>query len=169
MWITVLSVAHFSIHMVLKPCKDPWYVNKWMNGALYMYINVCTYMHLHWMLLHPLCSWSGYVPGQSVLGLSLSRGPYPVFSLCGMCWLVGQRVWVRTHQGWSNEWASQAGAQGTNLQGALRYHCNNWKYVASDLRFPHLKEFIWKLSAVWACAHRQFHNLCPRMKKFKGC
>jgi hypothetical protein len=44
-----------------------------------------------------------------------------------------------THQGWTNEWASQAGAQGTNLQGALRCHWNNWKYGAVNLRFPHWK------------------------------
>jgi len=61
------------------------------------------------------------------------------------------------------KWASQAGAQGTNLRGAPRYHCTNWKYVASNLRFPHAKEFIWKLSAVWACIHRQFHSLCRRL------
>lgn len=118
MWITVPSFAYFSIHMLLKPCKDSWNVNKWMNGALYTYINVCTDMHSHWKLLHPLCSWSGYVPGQSVLALSLSRGPYPVFILYGIHWLVGQRVWVFfrcTHQGWTNEWARQAGAQGTKM------------------------------------------------------
>jgi hypothetical protein len=32
------------------------------NRALCVCINVCTYMHLHWKLLHPLCSWSGYRP-----------------------------------------------------------------------------------------------------------
>ena len=33
------------------------------NTALYTYINICMNMHLHWKLLHLLCSWSGCGPG----------------------------------------------------------------------------------------------------------
>jgi len=41
------------------------------NRALYVYINACTYMHLHWKPLHPLCSWSGYGPEDKILILML--------------------------------------------------------------------------------------------------
>jgi hypothetical protein len=132
-----------------------------MNGALYTYINVCTYMHPCWKLLHPLCSWSGYVHGQSVLALSLSRGPYPVFCLYGIRWLVSQSVWVcLLYTPGLDQWVGL----GTNLQGALRCHWNIWKYGAGNLRFPHAKEFIWKLSGVWACTHRKFHKPCKSSK-----
>jgi len=37
------------------------------NRALYVYINASTYMHPHWKPLHPLCSWSGYGPEDTIL------------------------------------------------------------------------------------------------------
>ena len=41
-----------------------WLRTLHVQTALYMYINVCTYMQLHWKLLHPLCLWSNYRPAS---------------------------------------------------------------------------------------------------------
>jgi hypothetical protein len=46
---------------------------------------------------------------------------------------------------------------GSNVYGALRRHWHSWKYDAIQLRFPHGKEFLQKLSTVWSRARR---NLC---------
>jgi hypothetical protein len=39
---------------------------------------------------------------------------------------------------------------------AVAWGCSNGKYGASTLRFPHMEEFLWKLSAVWTCALKMF-------------
>ena len=59
------------------------------------------------------------------------------------------------------------------LHGAPTYkHCqdvnwNNHTHAASNLRFPHAKEFIWKLSAIWAHAVKNVCQNSARVKKFK--
>jgi hypothetical protein len=43
------------------------------NRALYMYINVCRYIHPHWKPLYILCSWSGYGPLCQIFVYGLSN------------------------------------------------------------------------------------------------
>jgi len=47
---------------------------------------------------------------------------------CTRCWLK-----------WQANWAASRDA---DLQGALKYHWNNWKYGGSESSFPHMKEFL---------------------------
>ena len=46
------------------------------------------------------------------------------------------------NQGRTKGWASRAAAPGAKLLGTLRHHWNNPKYGGSQLRFPHMKEFL---------------------------
>jgi len=48
--------------------------------------------------------------------------------------------------------AGRAAGRGANLFEALRRHWNNRRYGASNLGFPHGKEFFRKLSANWTFA-----------------
>jgi hypothetical protein len=43
------------------------YTQYMYNKALNTYVNLGTYMHPHWKLLHPLCSWSGYGSGDQLV------------------------------------------------------------------------------------------------------
>jgi len=47
------------------------------------YINVCTYIYLHWMLLQPLCSWPGYWPACAFDEVPLNKSR----------WLRNRRFW----------------------------------------------------------------------------
>jgi hypothetical protein len=53
------------------------------------------------------------------------------------------------------------------LLEALICRCYNGKYLASILRFPHTREFLWKLSVVWAHALIKVCQPWPKPKKFK--
>ena len=58
-------------------------------------VSVCTCIHPHWKLLHPLCSWSGYGPGQ---GHRMYQGEGLTLKFCGINLLL--RVLVVFHGLW---------------------------------------------------------------------
>jgi hypothetical protein len=70
-------------------------------------------------------------------------------------------------QGWIKWWASWTAAQGANLKGELKRHWNKRKYGASKLRFPHAKEFLQKLSAIWAHTLKNVSQPSSKLKQFK--
>jgi hypothetical protein len=64
--------------------------------------------------------------------------------------------------------ANRAALWGANLLGVLRRHCSNLRYGSSKLRFAHAKEFLRKLSAVWARTVKIFRQPWPKPKKFRN-
>jgi hypothetical protein len=61
--------------------------------------------------------------------------------------------------------AGVRGGPAGQLPGALRRHWNNRKYGAIKLSFPHAKEFLRKLSAIWARALINIRQQSPRPKR----
>jgi hypothetical protein len=62
---------------------------------------------------------------------------------------------------WSRNkgWASRSAAQDAKLLQALRRH---WNYQKDG--FPRAKEFLIKLSAIWANALKNIRQSCPKLK-----
>ena len=60
--VCVLVVAQSSSEIPEGLMNNPVYIEYKCNRAVRTYVKVCSYTHLHWMLLQPLCSWTGYWP-----------------------------------------------------------------------------------------------------------
>jgi hypothetical protein len=63
---------------------------------------------------------------------------------------------------------SRAAARGADLCEAPRHYCNNCIYSARKLRFPQPKEFLEKLSLIWALANKNFGSPVLGRKNLKN-